>query len=79
MKVDIYKSVTSSNKYLSVQAGSDVSQLKVKDPDYAKLIRQTSDVEVTGDVHQPGYDSSVIIKDIKQHGYHLHHVKHVFS
>ncbi|MCB5187471.1 hypothetical protein LG200_05555 [Methylobacillus caricis] len=79
MKVDIYKSATSSNKYISVQAGSDISKLDVPDPDYAKLIRQTSDVDVTGEVHQPGYDSSLIIKDIKQHGYHLHHVKRVFS
>lgn len=79
MKIDIYKSATSSNKYLSVQAGSDISKVDIPDPDYAKLIHQASAIDVAGDVHQPGYDSGLILKDIQQHGYHLHHVQRAFS
>lgn len=79
MKVDIYKSATSSNKYISVRAGADVSKVDVSDPDYAKLIHQTSDVEVNKEDRHQDYDASLIIKDIEQHGYHLHHVKRSFN
>ena len=79
MKVDIYKSATSSNKYISVRAGSDISRIEVPDPDYAKLIHQTADVEVSKEHKHLDYDASLIIKDIEQHGYHLHHVKRNFN
>ncbi|MPS49153.1 MAG: hypothetical protein E2592_09230 [Methylobacillus sp.] len=79
MKVDIYKSATSSNKYISVKAGADISKVEVPDPDYAKLIHQTADVEVDESQGHVHYDAALIIKDIEQHGYHLHHVKRNFS
>ncbi|WP_334107489.1 hypothetical protein [Methylobacillus sp.] len=79
MKVDIYKSATSHNKYISVKAGTDISKVDVPDPDFAKLIHQTSEVEVDDEQPHVGYDANLIIKDIEQHGYHLHHVKRIFN
>ncbi|SNR83638.1 hypothetical protein SAMN05192560_1310 [Methylobacillus rhizosphaerae] len=79
MKVDIYKSATSSNKYISVRAGDDVAKVQTSDPDFAKLVHQNSDVEVTQGEHHAGYNADLIIRDIEQHGYHLHHVKRNFS
>lgn len=79
MKVDIYKSATSNNKYISVKAGDDISKVDVPDPDYAKLIHQTADVEVDKGQRHLHYDAGLIIKDIEQHGYHLHHVKRNFN
>lgn len=70
MKVDIYKSATSSNKYISVMAGTDISKVDVPDPDYAKLIRQSSDVEMTGSA------ADTAISDIDRQGYHLHMVRY---
>jgi hypothetical protein len=70
MKIDIYQSASSSQKYLSVQSGADVSRIAVDDPDYAKLIRQKSGVEI-------GEDSLAAdaIRDIDRQGYHLHKVR----
>jgi uncharacterized protein YcgL (UPF0745 family) len=70
MKIDIYQSASSSQKYLSVLSGADVSKIAVDDPDYAKLIRQKTGVEI-------GEDSLAAdaIKDIDRQGYHLHKVR----
>ncbi len=68
MKVDIYKSASSANKYISVLANSDVSKVEVPDPDYAKLIFERAAVELDA--------KSDITADIKKHGYHLHLVKY---
>jgi uncharacterized protein YcgL (UPF0745 family) len=68
MKVDIYKSASSANKYISVLANSDVSKVEVPDPDYAKLIFERAAVELDA--------KSNITADIKKHGYHLHLVKY---
>ena len=70
MKIDIYQSARSSQKYLSVLSGADVSKIAVDDPDYAKLIRQKTGVEI-------GEDSLAAdaIRDIDQQGYHLHKVR----
>lgn len=79
MKVDIYKSATSHNKYISVKTGTDISKVDVPDPDFAKLIHQTSEVEVDQEQPDAGYDANLIIQDIEQQGYHLHHVKRGFN
>ncbi|OAM53026.1 hypothetical protein A7981_06260 [Methylovorus sp. MM2] len=66
MKVDIYKSASSNHKFISVVAGSDISHVEVQDPDFAKLIRKSSGVELD---ESP---ASLITSDIKKQGYHLH-------
>ena len=73
MKVDIYKSASSSNKYISVLAGTDIAKVEVPDPDYAKLIRQSSDVEMEGTT------ADAAINDIDRQGYHLHLVRYPIS
>ena len=71
MKVDIYKSATSDNKYISVAAGTDVSKVEVDDPAYAKLIRQSSGVEI-----EAGGTADAAVNDISRNGYHLHVVRY---
>lgn len=68
MKVDIYKSVSNAHKFISVLADSDISNIEVPDPDFAKLIFDRAAVDVDTD--------SEIVADIDRHGYHLHKVKY---
>jgi uncharacterized protein YcgL (UPF0745 family) len=70
MKIDIYKSATSELKYLSILAGDDVSRVSVQDPDYAKLIRKSSGIELQE------HENAEIVSDIRQQGYHLHVVRY---
>lgn len=68
MKVDIYKSVSNAHKFISVLADSDISNVEVPDPDFAKLIFDRASVDVDAD--------SEIVADIDSRGYHLHKVKY---
>lgn len=68
MKVDIYKSVSNAHKFISVLADSDISNIDVPDPDYAKLIFDRAAVDVNA--------NSDIVADIDSRGYHLHLVKY---
>jgi hypothetical protein len=75
MLIDVYKSATNSDKYVSLPAGSDASKFKLEqlDPDYHGLILFKKSLNVEATDHRAGFDSAAIIQSIEDHGFAVHH------
>jgi hypothetical protein len=74
MRVDVYKSVSNPEKFLSVLAGTDMSKLSVAalDADYQSIALLKKDVDIDPSVPSTALSSTTIIRDIDDHGFATH-------
>lgn len=75
MKIDIYKSVKSGNKYLSVPDGTDVTKLNLPsgfDPDLLSLSPFKSSLDIQPSDQRAALDSADVIQQITDKGYAVH-------
>lgn len=79
MKVDIYKSNINGNKFLSVQSGTDVTQIKTIDTDYAQVSPHKMGLDIKEGDGRIALDSGEAIHQIENHGFYLHQITVKFS
>ena len=75
MIIDVYKSTTNDDKYLSVPAGSDVNQLNLPedlDPDLLDLTEFKTGLEIDLNMPRMGLDQESIHRQITEKGYAIH-------
>jgi hypothetical protein len=74
MKIDIYSSVDSKMKYLSVPTGTDVAALQfpVKLDADLRTVRFKSQLELIPGEHYVAVDAHYVVGQIKVKGYALH-------
>jgi hypothetical protein len=78
MKIDIYKSIVNSKKYISVPAGTDIRSIQFPDTFDKELVKLSpfkSEHEIFPDVPYIALDSNEVIKQIKEKGYAIHGAK----
>jgi hypothetical protein len=75
MKIDIYRSTTDGNKYLSVPADTDMNEFLFPadlDSDLKNLMQFKESIEVDPDRRSVGLDALDITKQIEKNGYAVH-------
>jgi hypothetical protein len=74
MLVDVYKSSSNPEKYLSVPAGTKVKKFRVADldADYENVSVFEKSIEVDGVRPRAGFNSATILQDIAEHGFATH-------
>ena len=77
MKVDIYKSVNSPNRFLTVSTGTDIQDLGLSEEDakhYQQLEPFKKAMTIDASDKRIALDASKIIENIEAHGYALHSI-----
>ncbi|KAB8049584.1 hypothetical protein GCN78_16975 [Janthinobacterium rivuli] len=72
MKIDIYQSNVDPTKYLSVEAGASVANIKVPDTDYVGVRSWKVNVDLTSNPF--ALDSRAAQAEIRNHGFYIHGV-----
>lgn len=72
MKIDIYQSNVAPTKFLSVEAGTSVANLKVSDTDYVGIHRWNANVDLPSNPF--ALDARAAQAAIRDHGLYLHGV-----
>lgn len=74
MLVDIYKSNSDPQKYLSLPAGTDIRTFSFAelDADYGKVSPFKKGVEVDPAIPHAGFNNATIVEDIADHGFSAH-------
>lgn len=72
MKIDIYQSNANKSKFLTVPAGSDISQLRLEDTDYVSVTPFKKDRDMAAGDSRVAFDSAAATAAIEAHGYYLH-------
>lgn len=78
MKIDIYRSTKSGNKYLSVPEGTDVTKLNLPvdtDPDLLALSPFKTSLQLEPNMPRIALDQEVVIRQITERGFAIHEVK----
>lgn len=77
MKIDIYRSTKSGNKYLSVPEGTDVTKLNLPadtDPDLLALSPFKTSLQLEPNMPRIALDQEVVIRQITERGFAIHEV-----
>ena len=75
MIVDIYRSMTANEKFLTVPAGTDLETIRLghsRTSDYRELCLFKGNVGFYSDDPRAGMDTETILKDIAKHGFAAH-------
>lgn len=72
MKIDIYKSLSSHTKYLSVPSGTDLAKIKLTDKDFAEVSPFKSQLRIERGEKRIALDSDAVIDQIEKDGYSIH-------
>jgi hypothetical protein len=74
MLVDVYKSNSNPDKYISVPAGTDIAALSIQDldTDYRQVTVFKKGLELDSTDHRAGLDSAAIMRNIEEHGFAPH-------
>ena len=75
MIVDIYRSMTANEKFLTVPAGTDLETIGLghsRSSDYRELSLFKGNVGFYLDDPRAGMDTGMILKDIEKHGFAAH-------
>jgi hypothetical protein len=76
MQVDVYKSASNPEKFLSVPTGTDMAKFSLAelDSDYRAVSLSQKGIEVDASIPRAGFRNEAIILDIASHGFSTHTV-----
>jgi hypothetical protein len=74
MLVDVYKSNSAPQKFLSLPAGTDIKKFSFGElnSDYRNVLPFEMDIEVDPAIPRAGFINAIIVEDIADHGFSAH-------